>query len=107
MVLRKPKPAGTGEGRQAMAVRTGIQKRVIQRVQSHMLEVEDMVTRGEDPWHHYRSGQTNTPDTEPPTRKQNVFEGMNSDSGQVIQPSGTTPSGGMLLGTGGTFSLGR
>lgn len=84
-----------------------IQKRVIQRVQSHMLEVEDMVTRGEDPWYHYRSGQANTPDTEPPARKQNVFEGMNSDSGQVIQPSGTTPSGGMLLGTGGTFSLGR
>jgi hypothetical protein len=35
MALRKPKPAGTGEGRQAMAVRPGIQKRVIQKVVEH------------------------------------------------------------------------
>lgn len=84
-----------------------VQKRVIQRVRGHMLEVEDMTVRGEDPWKHYRSSTQATERAAPAPRPQNVFDGMNSDSGQALQPSGTTPSGGTILGSGGTFSLGR
>jgi hypothetical protein len=84
-----------------------VQKKVIQRVRGHMLEVEDMTVRGEDPWKHYRSSTQATERAAPAQKPQNVFDGMDSDSGQALQPSGTTPSGGTILGSGGTFSLGR